>query len=63
MTVETRRGGADIARSDLISWSSIVAGVLADRAGMPFAINVIAVLTAASGIVVLVRMRETRPVP
>jgi hypothetical protein len=29
MTVETRRGGADIARSDLISWSSIVAGVLA----------------------------------
>ena len=29
MTTETRRGGADIARSDLISWSSIVAGVLA----------------------------------
>jgi hypothetical protein len=29
MTEEFRRGGADIARSDLISWSSIVAGVLA----------------------------------
>ena len=25
---EVRRGGADVARSDLISWSSIVAGVL-----------------------------------
>ena len=39
---------------------AIVAGVLADRAGIPFAIGVIAVLTAASGLVVLVRMRETR---
>ena len=39
---------------------AIVAGVLADWAGMPFAIGVIAVLTAASGLVVLVRMRETR---
>ncbi len=29
MTAETRRGGADIARCDLISWISIVAGVLA----------------------------------
>jgi hypothetical protein len=28
---------------------------------MPFAIGVIAGLTAASGVVVLVRMRETRP--
>ena len=40
---------------------AIVAGVLADRAGMPFAIGVIAAITAASGLVVLVRMRETRP--
>jgi MFS family permease len=39
---------------------AIVAGVLADRAGMTFAIGVIAVLTAASGLVVLIRMRETR---
>jgi hypothetical protein len=34
--------------------------VLADRAGMPFAIASIGALTAASGLVVLVRMRETR---
>jgi predicted MFS family arabinose efflux permease len=39
---------------------AIVVGVVADRAGMPFAISVIAVLTALSGLVVLVRMRETR---
>ena len=39
---------------------AIVAGVLADRAGMPFAIASIGALTAASGLVVLVRMRETR---
>jgi MFS family permease len=41
---------------------AVVAGVLADRAGMPFAIGVVAVVTAASGLVVLVRMRETAPV-
>jgi MFS family permease len=41
---------------------AIVAGVVADRAGMPFAIGAIGALTAASGLVVLVRMRETRPV-
>jgi MFS family permease len=40
---------------------ALVAGILADRAGMPFAIAAIAALTAASGLVVLVRMRETRP--
>lgn len=40
---------------------AIVAGVLAQLAGMPFAIIVVAMLTAASGVVVLVRMRETRP--
>ena len=40
---------------------AIAAGVLAELAGIPFAINAIAALTAGSGIVVLVRMRETRP--
>jgi MFS family permease len=40
---------------------AIVAGVLADQAGMPFAIGAIAAVTAASGLVVLVRMRESRP--
>jgi MFS family permease len=40
---------------------AIVAGVLADRAGMPFAIGAIAGLTAASGLVVQLRMRETHP--
>ncbi len=40
---------------------ALVAGLLADAAGMPFAIGFVAVLTAASGIVVLVRMGETRP--
>jgi MFS family permease len=39
---------------------AIVAGLLADRAGMPFAIGVIAAVTAGSGLLVLVRMRETR---
>ena len=42
------------------AFGAVVAGVLADRAGMPFAIGIIAALTALSGIVVLVRMRETR---
>ena len=40
---------------------AVVAGVLADLAGMPFAIAAVAGLTAASGLVVLARMRETRP--
>jgi MFS family permease len=40
---------------------AVVAGVLADRGGMPFAIGVVAALTGVSGVVVLVRMRETRP--
>jgi MFS family permease len=38
---------------------ALLAGVLADRFGVPWAIAGIAVLTFASGIVVLVRMRET----
>jgi len=40
---------------------AVVAGVVADAAGMPAAIWVVAGLTAGSGLVVLVRMRETRP--
>jgi MFS family permease len=39
---------------------AVVAGVAADRLGMSAAINLVAVLTALSGIIVLVRMRETR---
>ena len=40
---------------------AVVAGVVADAAGIPVAIWVVACLTATSGLVVLVRMRETRP--
>jgi MFS family permease len=42
------------------AFGAILAGLLADRAGLPVAIGAIAVLTGASGLVVLVRMRETR---
>ena len=41
---------------------AVVAGAVADRAGMIAAIWVVAAITALSGLVVLVRMRETRPV-
>ncbi len=41
---------------------AVVAGLIADRAGIPFAVGVIAGLTALSGLVVLVRMGETRPI-
>ena len=40
---------------------AVLAGILADRFGMPFAIAVVGALTAASGVVVLIRMRETLP--
>ena len=40
---------------------AIVSGVLADRAGMPFAIGAVGALTMGSGLVVLVRMHETHP--
>ncbi len=40
---------------------AVVAGVIADAFGMPLAIAVVAALTGVSGVVVLVRMRETRP--
>ena len=42
---------------------AIVAGVLADAAGIPTAILAVAGLTAVSGVVVLGRMRETLPRP
>jgi MFS family permease len=41
---------------------AIVAGVIADAAGMITAIWIVALITAGSGVVVLGRMRETRPV-
>lgn len=40
---------------------AIVAGVIADAAGFSAAIVTVAVLTGASGLLVAVRMRETRP--
>jgi MFS family permease len=40
---------------------AVVAGVIADAAGVETAIWAVAVLTAGSGLVVAVRMRETRP--
>jgi MFS family permease len=40
---------------------AILAGVVADRAGMPAAIGVVAAITAASGVIVAVRMSETHP--
>ena len=42
---------------------ALVAAVIADAVGMPAAIAAVAVLTAVSGVVVLVRMRETRITP
>jgi MFS family permease len=41
---------------------AILSGILADRYGIPTAVVVVAVLTAASGVVVAIRMRESRPV-
>ena len=40
---------------------ALLAGVLADLLGMPWAIAAIALLTFASGVVVLIRMYETLP--
>jgi MFS family permease len=40
---------------------AIVAGVLADLAGMANAIVAVAVITVGSGLIVAIRMRETRP--
>lgn len=41
---------------------ALLAGAIADRFGMPAAIWAVAAMTAASGLVVLVRMYETHPV-
>jgi MFS family permease len=41
---------------------ALLAGVIADRLGIPAAISVVAALTAASGIVVLIRMYESHPI-
>ena len=40
---------------------AILVGVMADRAGMPAAIAAVAAITAGSGVIVAVRMRETHP--
>jgi MFS family permease len=40
---------------------ALLAGVIADRLGMPAAIWAVAALTAASGVIVLVRMYESHP--
>jgi MFS family permease len=42
---------------------ALLAGVIADLAGMRAAVWVVAALTATSGLVVAVRMYETHPVP
>jgi MFS family permease len=42
---------------------AIVAGLIADAAGIASAIWVVAVITAASGVVVQIRMRETHRAP
>ena len=42
---------------------AIIAGFIADAAGIASAIWVVAAITAASGVVVLIRMRETRLAP
>ncbi len=41
------------------AFGALMAGLLADRFGMPAAIVAVAALTAGSGVLVLVRMRET----
>jgi MFS family permease len=42
---------------------AVVAGLIADAAGIASAIWVVSLITASSGLVVLMRMRETRPAP
>ena len=42
---------------------AVVAGVIADAAGMAAAIAAVAALTVGSGLIVFVRMAETRPRP
>jgi predicted MFS family arabinose efflux permease len=40
---------------------ALLAGIIADAYGLPTAIWMVAALTAASGIIVAIRMYETRP--
>lgn len=40
---------------------AVVVGLIAEAAGIASAIWVVAAITAGSGVVVLIRMRETRP--
>jgi MFS family permease len=42
---------------------ALIAGIVADRVGLNWAIGAVAALTFASGLVVLGRLPETRPVP
>lgn len=42
--------------------AAIAAGVIADAGGFEAAIWFVAVVTAGSGVIVLIRMQETRPV-
>jgi predicted MFS family arabinose efflux permease len=42
---------------------AVVGGLLADALGLSEAISVVAALTAASGVLVAVRMDETRELP
>jgi MFS family permease len=42
------------------AFGALLAGLVADRLGIPTAIATIAALTAGSGLIVLVRMHETR---
>jgi MFS family permease len=42
---------------------ALVAGAIADAAGLVAAIWAVGAITATSGLIVLVRMRETRPAP
>ena len=42
---------------------AVVSGIVADRAGIPTAVWLVAALTAGSGIVVVLALRETRPDP
>jgi MFS family permease len=43
-------------------FGALLAGALADRLGVPWAIEVVAALTLASGIVVIARLPETHRV-
>lgn len=54
-------GGPRLWRDGGFAVGAVLAGLLADAFDIEFAIWAAAALTAASGIVVIVRMRETHP--